>query len=87
MGRRTGKNDAQLDPVRRRLLRLMAESRTNLRTASLLTDEFERGRATRAPNVALCGALRTMMAAQRRRRDRPPAAFTASTPPRPESHG
>ena len=42
MGRRTGKNDAQLDPVRRRLLRLMAESRTNLRTASLLTDEAER---------------------------------------------
>ena len=35
MGRRTGKNDAQLDPVRRRLLRLMAEGRTNLRTASL----------------------------------------------------
>ena len=35
MGRRTGKNDAQLDPVRRRLLRLMADSRTNLRTASL----------------------------------------------------
>ena len=35
MGRRTGKNDAQLDPVRRLLLRLMAEGRTNLRTASL----------------------------------------------------
>ena len=35
MGRLTGKNDAQLDPVRRRLLRLMADSRTNLRTASL----------------------------------------------------
>ncbi len=35
MGRRTGKNDAQLDPVRRRLLRLIADSRTNLRTASL----------------------------------------------------
>ena len=35
MGRRTVKNDAELDPVRRRLLRLVAESRSNLRTASL----------------------------------------------------
>ena len=37
-GRTNGKNYAQLDPVRRRLLRLIAESRTNLRTASLAID-------------------------------------------------
>ena len=38
MARRTGSNDTQLDPVRRRLLRLIAESGTNLRTASLAID-------------------------------------------------
>ena len=38
MGWRTVKSDAELDPVRRRLLRLVANSRTNLRTASLAID-------------------------------------------------
>ena len=35
MKQRRVKSDAELDPVRRRLLRLVANSRTNLRTASL----------------------------------------------------
>ena len=35
MGQRRVKSDAELDPVRRRLLRLVANSRTNLRAASL----------------------------------------------------
>ena len=38
MARRLGSNDTQLDPVRRRLLTLIAESGTNLRTASLAID-------------------------------------------------